>query len=129
MIDYWLDLMQEELACFRNLEEAKAKLRTMDSAGLLHWRELPDREGFTACLVIEDLLGVKTCNELALYLKPSKRGNPRKLLTLVGYLDTIALKEGCEKINVGASIGYRDETMLTLYSKLGYKCVSLMKEL
>lgn len=128
-VDYWLNQVQNDLGCFDDIEYARGMLYAMSDSGSLHINELDGARGVSACAIFRGLKGDWTCQEVLIYIKPEFRGDVRLAVKLIKWFEVIAKEKGCTSVSVGASIGYKDDSVLRLYKRLGYESSSLKKEI
>lgn len=127
-IRYWAKLAQEELSCFVNIEASINKVLMLAEAGML-WIEEIENKGVIAFLITDDFRGQIMCSELFFYVKPEHRGNIRLFKSLIDLMEKRAKQRSCQYVNFGSNIGYRDEKLLGLLARFGYKTDTVKKEI
>lgn len=125
----WAEIAQADLGSFVDVEHPIAYAKTLHDNGLLMYEELPDDAGVVAYIVVKDFCGNKQLQEVFMYIKPEHRGNPRNLLKLVKIMEDAAKENSCKSIAIGSNIGYRDDKVLSLLSRFGYKTDTVKKEI
>ncbi len=127
MIQKWLNIIQEDLGCFSDVNTTLARLQASFDAGIMHLWEESGGKGLVACFIVDDWMGNRICNELVVYLKPEYRGDGVTFPQMIANLEAFAKENGCIKVNLGATIGYRDGSILKVYKRLGYKTIGVSK--
>lgn len=125
----WTELAQKELNCFNDLNGTVEYINKLDEAGLLHIEELADERGVVAYMFCPDMRGNTLCSELFMYIKPEYRGNIKLFKELIDIMERAAKENGCKFVTIGSNIGYRDEKLLQLLSRYGYKQDTVKKEI
>ncbi|GBR72819.1 hypothetical protein NO1_0283 [Candidatus Termititenax aidoneus] len=77
----------------------------------------------------QDLTGKIIFSEMLVYIKPEYRGDIRLLRKYIDTAESIARDTGCDSLNIGANIGYKDQTWLKILKRWGYQDRSLVKSL
>lgn len=125
----WAKIAQDELKCFKNLEETVSYVEKMAAAGLLHVEELYNERGVVAYIIVPDFKGNMLCSELFMYVKPEYRGDIKLFREIINIMEKAAQENNCKFITIGANIGYRDDKLLNILSRYGYKTDTVKKEL
>ena len=125
----WAKLAQEELNCFDNLDNTVEYVKKLDEAGLLHAEELSDERGVVAYIFCPDMRGNTICSELFMYIKPEYRGDIKLFKRIVEIMEQAAKENNCKFVTIGSNIGYRDDKLLSLLSRFGYKPDTVKKEI
>lgn len=127
MLQKWLDIIQADLGCFKDLDRTYVRMKPAYDQGLLHIREYDGGKGVVACFVMENWFGELACTELVIYLRPEHRGKGYSP-AMVAMIEDIAKENCCKTVQLGATIGYEDERVLDNYKKLGYRTVGVIKD-
>lgn len=125
----WAKIAQDELKCFKNLNETVSYVEKMAAAGLLHVEELYNERGVVAYIIVPDFKGNMLCSELFMYVKPEFRGDIKLFREIINIMEEAAQENNCKFITIGANIGYRDDKLLNILSRYGYKTDTVKKEL
>lgn len=125
----WAKLAQEELNCFDNLDNTVEYVNKLDEVGLLHFEELSDERGVVAYIFCPDMRGNTICSELFMYIKPEYRGDIKLFKRIVEIMEQAAKENNCKFVTIGSNIGYRDDKLLSLLSRFGYKPDTVKKEI
>lgn len=125
----WAKLAQEELNCFDNLDNTVEYVKKLGEADLLHIEELSDERGVVAYMFCPDMRGNMICSELFMYIKPEYRGDIKLFKRVVEIMEQAAKENNCKFVTIGSNIGYRDDKLLSLLSRFGYKPDTVKKEI
>jgi hypothetical protein len=125
----WAEVAQKELGSFVDVEHPIAYAKALHENGLLRYVELPEDSGVVAFIIVNDFCGNKQLQEVFMYIRPEFRGNPRNLIRVVKIMEDAAKENACKSIAIGSNIGYRDDKVLYLLSRLGYKTGTVIKEI
>ena len=125
----WAKLAQDELKCFKNLDETVAYVEKLAELGMVHIEELYNERGVVAYMIVPDFRGNMYCSELFMYIKPEYRGDIGLFNEVIKIIEQAAKENSCKFITIGANIGYRDEKLLKILSRYGYKPDTLKKEI
>ena len=125
----WAKLAQEELNCFDNLDNTVEYVKKLGEADLLHIEELSDERGVVAYMFCPDMRGNMICSELFMYIKPEYRGDIKLFKRIVEIMEQAAKENSCKFVSIGSNIGYRDDKLLSLLSRFGYKPDTVKKEI
>ena len=125
----WAKIAQDELKCFKNLDETVSYVEKMAAAGLLHVEELYNERGVVAYIIVPDFKGNMLCSELFMYVKPEFRGDIKLFREIINIMEEAAQENNCKFVTIGANIGYRDDKLLNILSRYGYKTDTVKKEL
>ena len=125
----WAKLAQEELNCFDNLDNTVEYVKKLGEADLLHIEELSDERGVVAYMFCPDMRGNMICSELFMYIKPKYRGDIKLFKRIVEIMEQAAKENNCKFVTIGSNIGYRDDKLLSLLSRFGYKPDTVKKEI
>jgi GNAT superfamily N-acetyltransferase len=125
VIKYWVLECAKEFDI--NKQTVMAQFMALYAQGLLKIQELPERKGLVAWVVSPDMMGGIAVCEMFLYIKPEHRGNPRNLLRLIKVLEDEAKLLGCS-VQIASSFDFRDNKLLKLLQRKGYKVGSVRKE-
>lgn len=125
----WAKLAQEELNCFDNLDDTVEYVKKLGEADLLHIEELSDERGVVAYMFCPDMRGNMICSELFMYIKPEYRGDIKLFKRIVEIMEQAAKENNCKFVTIGSNIGYRDDKLLSLLSRFGYKPDTVKKEI
>lgn len=124
-IIYWANVIKDDLKIFRNIDFTIDYFCELQESLVI--AELEGRKGVMICLIQHDWQGIRNCAELLFYIKPEYRGNISNFKKLLQALDSAAKANCCEYTTIGADIGYRDDKLLNLLIKVGYKKDTLRK--
>lgn len=125
----WCTIAQEELHCFKDLEQNVKYICDVAKSGLVTLKELSDDRGLVAYMICPDMRGNMMCSELFMYVRPEKRGNINTFKEIIDILETAGKENNCKYVSIGSNIGYRDEKVLSLLSRFGYKVDTVKKEI
>lgn len=125
----WCGLAQKELNCFDSLDGTIEYVIKLADAGLVHIEELSDDRGVVAYMFCPDMRGNTICSELFMYIKPEYRGDIKLFRQIIDIMETAAKENNCKFITIGSNIGYRDDKLLRLLSRYGYKPDTVKKEI
>jgi len=125
----WAKLAQDELKCFKNLDETVAYVEKLAELGMVHIEELSDERGVVAYMIVPDFRGNMLCSELFMYIKPEYRGDMRLFNEVIKIMEQAAKENSCKFVTIGANIGYRDDKLLRILSHYGYKPDTVKKEI
>lgn len=125
----WAKMAQDELKCFKNLDETVAYVEKLAELGMVHIEELNNERGVVAYMIVPDFRGNMYCSELFMYVKPEYRGDIKLFNKIINKIEQAAKENSCKFITIGANIGYRDEKLLKVLSRYGYKPDTLKKEI
>ena len=124
----WAELAQKELNCFKNLNWTVEYIENLDKLGMLHIEELKGDKGVVAYIFCPDMKGNTICSELFMYIKPEYRGDIKLFRELIDIMERAAKENNCKFVTIGSNIGYRDDKLLRLLSRYGYKPDTVKKE-
>jgi len=128
IVEKWVDIISDDLKCFKDKDKTSERLVAAYNSGILFVEEVAGGKGVVACFVMEDWFGNMLCNELIIYIKPEFRGIDGLFFKMVKIIERIAKDNSCKRIQLGASIGYKDDYVLEAYKSLGYKTREVSKE-
>lgn len=129
IIRYWATKAQSELNCFADLEQTIKIHIFLSDDGMFEIEELEDRKGMLAYFISFDCKGKKYLNEMFMYICPQFRGNIRLFKGIINRFEALAQANDCEYLTIGSNIGYKDEVVLNLLERWGYKPDTLKKEI
>lgn len=118
-IDYWMDLIQEELGTYTDLDRVKLIVRELRDKDLLRWLSIKNT-GIYAYVISDDMLGGKCLSELMFYIRPEHRGDIRLVNKYIRDIERIAKDKNCKCVKVGANIGFKDQAFIKLLERKGY---------
>lgn len=124
----WVEIAQKELNCFKDIKYTIEYVKRLMYADLLNYQELSDERGVVAWIIIPDFQGNMICSELFMYIKPEYR-NIKALNEIIQIMEQAAEKNSCKFVMIGANIGYRDDKLLKILSRYGYKPDTVKKEI
>ena len=127
-IDKWMAILTSDLKTFKKPETTARYIKSLSDAGILHYKELKNDKGIVVYTINEDFTGTLVLMEIFMYIKPEFRGNPKNFINIVRIMEQAAKENNCKKILIGSNIGYRDDKVLDLLSRIGYKKDTLYKE-
>lgn len=122
----WINIVQKELNCFNDIEYTVKYVKSL--MNVLHIEELSEERGVVAYVIIPDFQGNMICSELFMYIKPEYR-NIKALNEIIQIMEQAAEKNSCKFVMIGANIGYRDDKLLKILSRYGYKPDTVKKEI
>lgn len=125
----WCKAAQEELNCFDSLDNTVNYVIELAKAGLLHVEELSDDRGVVAYMFCPDFRGNTICSELFMYIRPEYRGDIKLFKKIIDIMEQAAKENNCKYVTIGSNIGYRDDKLLSLLSRFGYKTDTVKKEI
>lgn len=125
----WAKLAQDELKCFKNLDNTVDYVTRLADMNMLKVEELSDERGVVAYMIVPDFRGNMLCSELFMYIKPEYRGNMRLFNEVIKIMELAAKENGCKFVTIGANIGFRDDKLLRILSHYGYKPDTVKKEI
>lgn len=125
----WAKIAQDELKCFKNLDETVSYVEKLAELGMIHYEELYNERGVVAYMIVPDFKGNMLCSELFMYIKPEFRGDIKLFREIINIMEDAAQENNCKFITIGANIGYRDDKLLKILSRYGYKTDTVKKEL
>lgn len=102
----------------------------IDSGNMVYkiHKEHEEVVGVTFAELTTDIFYNSILSEFLIYIYPQYRGSYTQLIKCIDSLDELAIKYECDKIEAGASIGFKDDKLNSFYMKLGYKPKRLEKE-
>lgn len=124
----WAEIAQKELNCFQDINETVELVNIMDNMGMLHIVELSGERGVVAYTITPDFRGNKICAELFMYIKPEYR-NLKAFNEIIYIMEAAGKENSCKFVCIGANIGYRDDKLLRILSRYGYKTDTVKKEI
>lgn len=125
----WAKLAQDELNCFKDLDETVSYVSKLAKMGMLRAEELYNERGVVAYMIVPDFKGNMLCSELFMYVKPEYRGDIKLFSEIVEIMEKAAKENNCKFVTIGANIGYRDDKLLRILSHYGYKPDTVKKEI
>ena len=125
----WAKLAQDELKCFNNLDDTVDYVTRLADMNMLKVEELSDERGVVAYMIVPDFRGNMLCSELFMYIKPEYRGNMKLFNEVIKIMEQAAKENGCKFVTIGANIGFRDDKLLRILSRYGYKPDTVKKEI
>ena len=123
----WMDVVSADMKSLDNPEHTISYIKALDSAGILHYKEFDDK-GLVVYTINKDFTGAIVLMEVFMYIKPEFRGSPKNFINMVKTMEQAAKKNNCKKVLIGSNIGYRDDKVLDLLTRMGYKKDTLYKE-
>jgi hypothetical protein len=87
-----------------------------------------DFSGIFAYLINDTFSGDRALCELVFYIEPHRRGDLKLVRHYIKRAETLAKRESCNKIAIGANIGYKDDSFSKLLLRWGYKTDTAIKE-
>ena len=131
----WAEIAQNELHCFKDIDVTVENVKMLAEQGLLHIKELEDfsyiptvKKGVVAYIIVPNFTGELMCVEVFMYIKPEYR-NIRLFNEIIQIMEQAAKENGCKFVEIGANIGYRDDKLLKILSRYGYKPDTVKKEI
>lgn len=118
-IDYWSDLIQEDLHAFKDFDRVKQQMKQLRDNGFLNYYCI-DNTGVMAYMITPDFRGGLSCVEIMFYIRPEHRGNLRLVKRYILRLERIAMDNSCNCVKIGANIEYKDESLIKLLKRWGY---------
>ena len=120
VVDYWVDVIQEDLGTFSDSSEVAFSVKQLRDSGLLKYFTI-DETGIFAYIVTNDFLGSKSLSELMFYIRPHHRGDLRLVKRYIKRVEQIALDNCCKCVKIGANIKYKDQSFIKLLKRWGYQ--------
>jgi len=127
-IQYWLAIASDELKTFTDPYRVGEVFNALDNLDLLMSYELDGEKGVIAYTITDDMLGGLAVAELFMYIKPEYRGNVRLFKELVNHLEQVAKENNCSCVKIASNIGFKDDTVLKILQRWGYKTDSVSKK-
>lgn len=118
-IDYWVDLIDEELNCFSNVETTKSLIKQLRDNDELKIITI-DNTGIFTYVITPDFKGGRCLSEIIFYIRKEDRGSLSLVKKYLKTVEDIARREHCNSIKIGANTGYNDESFLRLLKIFGY---------
>lgn len=129
-IKYWVETAQNDIKCFDSAEKQNIVLQLfIDIAnnGNLEYYILEENKGLIVYSIFPDFKGDLSLHELFMFIKSEYRGSYKLFKELINHIETVAKERGCKSIRVGANIHYKDEKILRVMQRLGYKTDVVVK--
>lgn len=127
-IDYWTDLIQEDLGAFEDVDKVKAMIFNLREHRLLKWFSI-DETGVFAYMIVDDFKGGKCLSELIFYIKPQYRGQISLVKRYIQRAEEIASDKCCNCVKIGSNIDYKDSSFIKLLRRWGYVDDTVSKSL
>jgi GNAT superfamily N-acetyltransferase len=127
-IQYWLAIASDELKTFTDPFRVGEVFNGLDRIDQLHAYELDGEKGVIAYAITDDMLGGLAVCELFMYIKPEYRGSVRLFKELVNHLEQVAKENNCSCVKIASNIGFKDDTVLKILQRWGYKTDSVSKK-
>ena len=127
--NYWLELTEQELDCFVDVERVSLLMTNLINANRLKYYELPEQKGIIAYIISDDLRGRDCVGEIFMYIKPEYRGDIRLFKKLINHLEEVAKENNCHSVKVASNIGYNDASVLKVLERWGYRTDAVIKEI
>ena len=118
-IDFWIDLIQADLASFKDIDAVKMMVFNLRETDQLRYFSL-ENTGIFAYVIVPDFKGGKCLAELMFYIRPENRGSVRHVLKYLKQAERIALDKKCSCVKIGSNIGYNDSKFINLLKRFGY---------
>ena len=128
-IDFWIDIADKELGCFGDKEKVRALFNQINTAGLLHYYELPEQKGIVGFMIGDDFRGRDCVSELFMFIRKEHRGDIRLFKKLVNAMEQAGKEHNCVSVKIGSNIGYNDDSVLKCLQRWGYKTDVVIKEI
>lgn len=122
----WATIAQEELNCFKDINETVKMVKALGV--YLRCKELSGERGVVAYVIAPDFRGNTICTEVFMYIKPEHR-NIKAFNEVIRIMEDAAKENGCKFVAIGANIGYRDDKLLKVLSRYGYKPDTVKREI
>lgn len=113
--NYWTGLAEFEFDC---------QIEQLDISNLQIY-ETANNEGVIAYVTTHYIINKNYVSVVFIYVKPEHRKNYRIFQELLNHVESKAKEVG--EICIGSSFAYRDDKMLRLLTKRGYKIASVRK--
>ena len=126
-IDFWCDLIQEDLHAISDMAQLKSILYRLRHDELLKWITI-DNKGIFAYLIAPSLTGGKSLNEVVFYIRPEFR-SIKLMLQLIHKAEQIAEDNCCKDIIIGNGMMYKSESYFKVLNRLGYQTSSVQKKI
>ncbi len=118
-IEYWTDLIQEDLNAFSDIDRVKKIIYTLRDSGQLKYFCLGET-GIFAYMITDDLKGGKCLSELIFYIKPEHRGDLKLVKRYIKRAEYTARDKCCICVKIGANIEFKDSSLIKLLRRWGY---------
>lgn len=128
-INYWINLADEELHCFKDKARVFQLISNLYSLGMLKWYFLEDKKGLMVYCIADDFKGDYTVSEIFMYIKPEYRGNLKLFKELVLHLEKVAKEQNIKTVRIASNIGYNDSLVLKVLQRFGYTTDMVVKEI
>jgi hypothetical protein len=125
-IEYWIDLIDDELHCFTDKEQVTMLVNKLQDAEELKVLTIENSGVFAYCFC-PDFRGNKSLTEIIFYIRPENRGNIRLVKKYIDKIESIAKENNCVSVKIGANIGYNDAGFIKLLRHFGYLDDTLVK--
>lgn len=119
LIDYWIDLIGEDLDCFSDISNVRGLIKEMRDRDKLKILSIEDT-GVFAYVIAPDFLGGRCLSEIIFYIRKEKRGNIRLVKRYITMIEELAKRNHCNSVKIGANTGYNDQGFLMLLKRWGY---------
>lgn len=128
VIHYWVDLIQQDIGTFTDIEQVKKNVNNLRDAGMLRFLTI-ENTGIFAYIITDDFLGGKCLAELMFYIRKEKRGDIRLVKRYLDAAERIAVDNFCRCVKIGSNIGYNDQGLIKLLKRYGYEDDTVAKYL
>jgi hypothetical protein len=125
-IEYWIDLIEEELHCFSDKEQVIRIIKKYQELNELKVLTI-ENTGIFAYVYCPDFKGGKSLAEIMFYIRPENRGNIRLVKKYIDTIETTAKENNCVSVKIGANVGYNDAGFIKLLRHFGYLDDTLVK--
>lgn len=125
VIDHWLKEINGDIG-ISNIEKVRDQF-IMNSKAISHFSL--NLTGVFAYSILDSYDGNRILCELIFYIHPAHRGDLKLVKRYINRAEAIAKKNGCDKVAIGANIGYKDQSFLRLLNRWGYANDTVVKEL
>lgn len=129
-IKQWADIIQDDLKIYDTTSEKEIVVDYFcwfQKEGMLKYHLLEEQKGVIVYTIAPDYRGKLTIQELLMYIKPEYRGSIRLLKELINHIEQAAKDNNCDAVRIGANIKFKDEKILKVLQKLGYKTDTVVK--
>jgi len=128
LIEYWIDLIDEDLGCFTDKASVLQLIYQLRDADMLNVVSIKNT-GIFAFSYVPDFRGGKCLAELVFYIRKENRGDVRLVKKYLQRVEEMADRKHCNSVRIGGNIGYKDDSFLRLLNRWGYKADTVVKYL
>ena len=126
-VDHWVNLIHDDIG-FHDIDKTRDEFYVLADEKILKFFCI-DFTGILAYLINTDIDGKDIFTTIAFYIKPCYRGSVKLLKKYIDRAEREAKKLSCASIQIGGSIGSKDEQLINLLKRWGYCDCSVKKNL